>query len=69
MKHLKRNNETYLNHLLFAGKVGLTFIFVGIIFLLHAIFPVCNISKRWNLETISNKLYEWNEYTTKRKKK
>ena len=69
MGHLKKNNETYLSHLLFAGKVGLTLIFRGIIFLLHAIFPICSIPNKWNLKNVSIKLYKWNEYTIRRKNK
>jgi hypothetical protein len=69
VKHLKKNNETYLDHLLFAGKVGLTLIFVGVIFLLHALLPICKIPKRWNLEDTSIKLYRWSEYIIKRKNK
>ena len=69
MKHLKQNNETYLNHLLFAGKVSLTLIFVGIVFLLHALLPICSIPKKWNLKKTSIKLYRWNEHTIKRKNK
>ena len=69
MKHLKINNNTYINHLLFAGKVSLTLVFVGIVFLLHAIFPVCGVPKRWNLEETSIKLCKWNEHTIKRKNK
>jgi len=69
MNHLKQNNETYLSHLLFAGKVSLTLLFVGSVFLLHALFPICNIPKKWNLVSTNIKLYEWNEYTLKRNKK
>jgi len=66
MKHLKENNETYLSHLLFAGKVGLTLVFRGIIFLLHAIIPICKIPTMWNLSNTSDKLHRWDEYTLKR---
>ena len=69
MKHLKKNNETYLSHLLFASKIGLILIFHGIVFLLHAVFPICNVPKKWNFEGISIKLYRWNEHTKKRKNK
>jgi len=69
MGHLQKNNEKYLTHLLFAGKVGLTLLFVGTIFLLHAIFPICSIPKRWNLEDTSVKLYGWSQYTARRKNK
>jgi len=67
MGHLKRNNETYISHLLFAGKVGLTLIFRGIIFLLHGILPICKIPKFLNLKSTSDKLYKWNEHTYRRK--
>ena len=49
MKHLKDNNETYLSHFLFASKVGINLIFRGILFLIHAILPICDIPKKWNL--------------------
>ena len=67
--HLKKNNETYLSHLLFAGKIGLVLIFTGLIFLLHAFFPVCKIPKKWNLENTSIKLHGWDKHTKKRKNK
>ena len=66
MNHLKKNNETYISHLLFAGKVGLTLTFRGVIFLLHAFFPICKVPKRWNLVNTGDKLYEWDGYTKKR---
>ena len=69
MVHLKKNNETYISHLLFAGKIGLTLIFRGLIFLLHALFPICKIPKRLNLEHTIDKLYDWYSYTLKRKTK
>jgi hypothetical protein len=68
MKHLKENNRTYLSHLLFAGKIGLTLLFSGAVFLLHALFPICNIPKMWNLEQTSNKLFKWNEETIRKKR-
>ena len=66
MKHLKKNNETYFNHFLFASKVGLTLMFRGWLFLVHAVLPVGNIPKRWNIENTLQKLQEWNNYTIKR---
>ena len=69
MRHLKENNETYLSHLFFAGKIGLTLIFRGVIFLLHAIFPVCRIPTFLNLQNTSDKLCEWDEYAYRRKRK
>ena len=69
MRHLVKNNETYLSHLLFASKIGLTLIFRGAIFLLHAVFPICSVPRMWNLENTSTKLYKWNEYAIRRKNK
>ena len=69
MIHLRENNETYLSHLLFAGKIGLTLIFRGFIFLLHALMPICNIPKKWNLRSIITQLEKWNTYTFRRIKK
>jgi hypothetical protein len=69
MKHLKENNETYINHFLFAGKIGTTLAFRGTLFILHALIPICNIPKKWNLENILEKTYKWNLYANKRKRK
>tara|TARA_Y100000310_G_C20434293_1_gene692976 strand:- start:27 stop:236 length:210 start_codon:yes stop_codon:yes gene_type:complete len=66
MKHLKENNETYINHFLFAGKVGIILTFRGIIFMMHAAFPVCNVPKKWNLENTLEKVHKWNAYTNER---
>jgi hypothetical protein len=66
MKHLQKNNESYISHLLFAGKVGLTLIFRGFIFLFHAIIPICEIPKQWNLSDTMVKLQEWNAHTFRR---
>jgi len=66
MKHLKENNETYLSHFLFAGRVGATLTFRGIMFLLHAVFPFCEVPKKWNLSSTSSALRKWNRYATRR---
>jgi hypothetical protein len=67
--HLKRNNETYVNHLLFAGKAGLSLIWRGVLLLFHALLPIYKIPKRWNLESTSMRVQQWNEHTIKRKNK
>jgi len=69
MNHFKKNNETYLSHLIFASKVGLVLIFRGIVFLLHAIFPMCCVPRKWNLENLIKKLQKWNKHTIKRENK
>ena len=67
MNHLRKNNETYLSHLLFAGKIGIALLFRGVIFILHAIFPICEIPRLWNLHHTSIQLDKWNNYTIKRR--
>tara|TARA_Y100001938_G_C7966816_1_gene367234 strand:+ start:457 stop:666 length:210 start_codon:yes stop_codon:yes gene_type:complete len=69
MKHLIKNNETYFSHFKFAAKIGLSLTFRGIIFLLHAVLPICDIPKKWNLENTLEKLYKWNVYTNERLQK
>ena len=66
MKHLRENNETYLSHLSFAGRVGLSLIFRGMIFLVHGLLPIIMIPKIFNLEATIKKLSDWEEYTRKR---
>ena len=68
MKHLKANNETYFRHLMFSGRIGLSLILRGIMFLFHGLFPMVTISKKFNLEASIKKLVEWNEYAKKRTK-
>ena len=66
MGHLEKNNETYLNHLKFAANIGLTLFFRGGIFILHGLFPVCNVPKGLNLENTCDKLNGWNDHAGKR---
>ena len=69
MKHLRENRESYIAHLKFAGKIGLTLIRHGLVFLLHALLPMIEIPKRLNLEATRNKLDDWNSHTIRRRKK
>lgn len=67
MGHLEENSETYFTHLKFATTIGLTLLFRGGIFILHGLFPICDIPKKINLENTRDKLNAWNEYTEGRK--
>jgi hypothetical protein len=69
MKHLKDTNETYISHFKFASKIGVILVIRGIIFVLHAAFPICNIPKKWNLEDTMTKVYKWNLHANRRTKK
>ena len=66
MKHLRENNETYLSHMKFTGWVGLSLTLRGILFLLHGLFPMVEMPKKFNLESTVEKLSEWNEYAKER---
>lgn len=67
MGHLKKNNETYLSHFLFASKIGVTLMFRGLVFLLHAVLPF-ELPNTLNLEDTITKLKKWNRYTDERVK-
>lgn len=69
MKHLEKNNETYVSHFLFAVKVGMSLIFRGTLFIIHAFLPICEIPKKWNLENTLVKIYKWNVYSNRRLQK
>ena len=66
MKHLEKNDETYFSHFKFAVTIGLTLLFRGGIFLLHGLFPVCEVPKKLNLENTCDKLNQWNNHANKR---
>jgi len=66
VEHLEENNETYFSHLKFATAIGLTLLFRGGIFVLHGLFPVCDVPKELNLENTSDKLNGWNDHAKRR---
>jgi|LWDU01.1.fsa_nt_gi hypothetical protein len=67
--HLKENNETYFSHLKFACGIGLFLTFRGIIFLLHGLLPIVDVPAKFNIDSTTKKLSEWNEYTQERRKR
>jgi hypothetical protein len=67
-KHLKDNNESYLSHLMFAGKVGLSLLLRGVVFVLHGLLPLWDIPARLNLENLRDKADKWNDHTKQRLK-
>jgi hypothetical protein len=66
MKHLKENNETYIKHLMFAGKIGLNLAITGILFLVHAVLPIYTLPQSLNIESTTKKLQKWNKYAANR---
>ena len=69
MKHLKENNETYFSHLKFAGTMGIQLFIRGIIFILHGIFPVCDVPHKLSLEKMYELVTKWHKYAQKRMQK
>jgi len=67
--HLKDNNESYLTHLLFAGKIGLSLLLRGAVFILHGLLPLWDIPARLNLENLRDKADKWNKHTEQRLEK
>ena len=68
MKHLKENNETYLSHLKFAGKIGLQLVLRGVILVLHGLLPVCEVPKSVDLKNTCELINKWNTYAQKRRR-
>ena len=69
MKHLKENNETYLNHLMFAAKMSIHLFIRSIFFMFHAIFPFINVPKSLNLKNTCKLINKWEKYSQERKVK
>ena len=67
MRHLKENNETYFSHLKFAGAIGIQLALRGVIFVLHGLFPVCEVPKSVDLNSTCELLNKWEQYSRKRK--
>ena len=68
MKHLKENNETYLSHLKFAGKMGLQLILRGALFILHGLMPLYNMPNSLNLNGTCKLINKWNTYAKDRRR-
>ena len=66
MKHLKDNNETYFSHLKFASTIAATLFFRSFVFFFHAILPIYDIPKRWNIQKTKDDLNRWHAYTIQR---
>jgi hypothetical protein len=68
MKHLRENNETYFSHLKFAGAMGIQLLVRGIVFILHGLFPVCEVPKCIDLRNTCELINKWNDYAKRRRR-
>ena len=68
MKHLRENNETYFSHLKFAGTMGIQLLVRGIVFILHGLFPVCEVPKSLDLNSTCELISKWNTYAKNRRR-
>jgi hypothetical protein len=59
-KHLKEKRVSYLQHLLFAGRVALRLSLSSFFFTIHAVFPFVKIPYDLNLESMALYLFERN---------
>ncbi len=53
---------------MFAGKVGLSLLLRGVVFVLHGLLPLWDIPARLNLENLRDKAEKWNKHTEQRLK-
>ena len=67
MKHLRENNETYFSHLKFAGTIGIQLALRGVIFVLHGLFPVCEVPKSLDLNSTCELISKWYTYAKNRR--
>ncbi|MBK25100.1 MAG: hypothetical protein CME70_19535 [Halobacteriovorax sp.] len=67
MKHLRENNETYISHLIFAGKVAIHLGLSSIFLILHGILPFWSPPESFNLDSMCKKIQGWNDYSHRRK--
>ena len=68
MKHLEENDETYLSHLIFAGKMSIHLFVRSIFFMVHAIFPCIDVPESFNLKNTCKLITKWNKYAKKRRR-
>ena len=68
MKHIKENNETYLSHLTFAGKMSMHLFVRSFVFLFHAVFPCIEVPKCLNLDSTCKLINKWNKYAKERRR-
>ena len=67
IKHLKENNETYFSHLKFAGTMGIQLLVRGIVFILHGLFPICEMPKSIDLNATCELINKWSDYARRRR--
>jgi len=67
MSHLRENNETYIGHLLFAGKIAVYLSLSSTFFLIHSVLPFIKIPDMFNLNSVCSNAQEWCEYASRRR--
>jgi hypothetical protein len=59
--HLKKNNVSYWQHLVFALPISCRLFFSGIVLAIHSVLPVLVVPDYLNLENIASFLQKKNE--------
>ena len=66
MGHLADNDETYWNHLKFAGGIGIRMVYTGLVFLVHGIIPAIPVPISLNINETLQFMKRSKRYADKR---
>tara|TARA_Y100001937_G_C7031646_1_gene290390 strand:+ start:481 stop:705 length:225 start_codon:yes stop_codon:yes gene_type:complete len=60
--HLRKNNQSYLNHLKLAWIVAFHMLFSLCFLLVHGVMPFIPIPKLFTIEGMTRKMKKWDSY-------
>tara|TARA_R100001129_G_scaffold146552_1_gene107830 strand:- start:559 stop:771 length:213 start_codon:yes stop_codon:yes gene_type:complete len=69
VRHLKENNQTYLNHLKFAWTAAFYMLFSFCFLLVHGAVPFIPTPELFSIEGVARKMKKWDAYLKLRKLK
>lgn len=64
-KHIRENDETYINHLCYAARLGASLIFSGTCFIVHGLLPSIPPPEAFNLDSTYARVKEVWEYVNR----
>ena len=67
MKHLKENNQTFLDHVKLAWLIAFHMLFSCCFLLIHGVLPFVPMPKLFSIETMTRKMKKWNSYLKMKK--
>lgn len=65
VKHLDEINETYINHLGYATRLGFSLLISGVCFIVHGLLPTIQPPEAFNLDSTYIRVKELWEYVNR----